>query len=162
MYYVRVPCAIVPRTACQWRKRPGTLVRIRASDASGTDGLKMHTYGTASAQNVGRRAADTRPTWRGLRTGRRVVAGHGFGRVHRGGRVWDGAPAGLPTVVPYPVGGRMNSSATKAQRSARALISSRIAAYQDARRRPLVFKNRIAQRPYTFLPESCRLRHMRP
>lgn len=94
----------------------------------------MHTCDTASAQNVGRRAADTRPTWHGLRTGQRVAAGHGSRRVHRGGRVWDGAPAGPPTVVPHPAGGRMDSPATKAQRSARALISSRVAAYQDAHR----------------------------
>lgn len=57
------------------KRRPETLVRVRTSDASRAVRLKMHARGQASAQNIGRRAADTtvhlaRPAHRPARWGR--------------------------------------------------------------------------------------------
>lgn len=105
------------------RRRPpfaGTLVRMRASDASGTFRLKMHVTQTASAQNVGRSAPAGRPLWLDLRTGLRVAAGHGSGRVQprRPGREPCATRSAVrrPAVRPPP----MDLPATKTQRNARA------------------------------------------
>lgn len=61
-----------------------------------------------------------RPTWFGLRTGRRVGAGHGFGQVYHGrpGKEWSTGPATGCGLSPRRQS--MGLPATKAQRSARA------------------------------------------
>lgn len=61
---------------------PGTLVRIRASDASGTDRVEMHARVPEVPKMSGSETRIRGPPWRGLRTGRRVEAGRGFGRAH--------------------------------------------------------------------------------
>lgn len=64
------------------------------------------------------------PPSRGLRTGRRVAAGHGSGRVHRGPRGRGPCAAGRTAHRPVPRRRPMGLPATKAQRSARVLISA--------------------------------------
>jgi len=78
------------------------------------------------------------PPWRGLRTGPRVGAGRGFGRVHR--RRPGKGPRPTRRVAhraPPRRGGRMGRPATKAQPSARALY-------------PLVFEIAPPRRRRTF------------
>lgn len=101
------------------RPGSGTLVRIRASDASDSGPIRVHTCRLRVPKMPGGVPRVRGPPWLGLRTGRRVEAGRGFGRVHRGDRGTEpyrgraGAHGSTPGRRP------MDSPATKAQRSAR-------------------------------------------
>lgn len=95
---------------------------------------------TREARRVPKMSADRPPvrrsTWFGLRTGRRVGAGHGSGRVHRG-RPGEGRRAGRTADrPPSPRRRPMGSPATKAQRSARVYHPPRRSLVARPRRRP--------------------------
>lgn len=96
---------------------PRTLVRIQTSDASGMVWFKMHARRTAVPKMSGIGSTVRRPPCYGLRTGRGVAAGHGFGRVHSG-RLGEGPPPVPPAVhrsLPNRLSGRFarNQSAAK-------------------------------------------------